>query len=167
MHLLLCVAALSHSGVELGQAGSPAAGVAPHDHLWDIANTSAGDDALPAVNAEMVNELNGAGLSWRAHVPDVVPTRGELRSMCGSPHPTASNPPLIRHPLMRPVSDTFIAAMFRRGVPPSLDARTHWPSCAPVIGHVRNQGAGCGDCVSHDGGMCQFAFVVGCYGTVE
>lgn len=37
------------------------------------------------------------------------------------------------------MSDHFIESQLQAGVPASWDARTNWPACTPVIGHVRNQ----------------------------
>eukprot|EP01045_Picozoa_sp_COSAG04_P019011 COSAG04_NODE_1805_length_5534_cov_3.875989_4_plen_138_part_00 len=85
----------------------------------------------------MVAEINGQQSSWVAHVPSVNPSRGQVRRLCGSPLPGET--PIDRSAFL-PVSDDFIETQFRAGVPASLDARTNWPHCEPVIGHVRNQG---------------------------
>eukprot|EP01048_Picozoa_sp_COSAG05_P022175 COSAG05_NODE_4337_length_1561_cov_1.307114_1_plen_212_part_00 len=109
---------------------------------WDIAARNAGDDHLPAVTQAMVDKINAGQSSWVAALPKENVTRGFVRRLCGSVLP-GSTP---RHPGIKPVSQEYIDLKFKQGVPAELDARTYWPNCAPVIGHVRNQGAGCGDC---------------------
>ena len=110
--------------------------------LWDISTTALGDGTMPASTPELVEAINRSPEPWQAHTPPLTLTRQQLRDMCGSPLPGS----ILRHPAFRQVSEEYIAAQLAAGVPASFDARTHWPSCSPVIGHVRNQGAGCGDC---------------------
>ena len=114
--------------------------------LWDIAAIGSDDDNMPASSPELVAAINAAQDSWVAHVPAGNMTRGEVRRLCGSPRPDYLNVAAHDPEHFRPVSDSYIATKIKEGVPASLDARTNWPACAPIIGHVRNQGAGCGDC---------------------
>jgi hypothetical protein len=125
-------------------AAAAAAPGLPQQRVWDIAAPPGSpDDHLPAVTAEMVAEINAGQSSWEAHVPDGNMTRGAVRRLCGS---SISSPHNQESELFRPVSEDYIATKLRNGVPAAFDARTNWPQCLPIIGKVRNQGAGCGDC---------------------
>jgi hypothetical protein len=74
-------------------AAAPAAsaqwGAAAASHVWDIQMVSdVSTDHLPAVSPAMVAELNARPQrSWTAHLPSEVPTRGEVKQLCGSPRP--------------------------------------------------------------------------------
>lgn len=114
-------------------------GAARGSALWDLSLKTADDDALPASTAALAARLNAARTTWLAKASSVPMTRGELRRMCGSPIPSDSR--------VTPAGFKAIPAdrPAPLSLPPAFDARTAWPHCIDVIGHVRNQGP-CGDC---------------------
>ena len=105
--------------------------------LWDLAAKSAADDALPASSEALVAQINADNQGWTAAVPTEPMTRGMLRRMCGTE--LSDDFPDFFKPM--PEEDILPS----HSLADSLDARTKWPECLAVIGHVRNQGP-CGCC---------------------
>lgn len=95
----------------------------------------------PAITAELVNEINSKQSSWTAHLSPrfANATVEDVRMLCGT---VMRGEPHYAEDL--PEKDVEVSAMLD-SIPESFDVRSHWPQCASVSGHIRDQSS-CGSC---------------------
>lgn len=92
----------------------------------------------PALSQDIIDAVNGANAGWTAahNSRFAGRTLGYAKGLMGTftdPEKLVQLPPSTLEPL--PESQ----------VPSAFDARTQWPKCADMIGHIRDQ-ADCGSC---------------------
>ncbi len=90
--------------------------------------------AAPVNNMDVINKVNAAGTTWQAHVSPrfIDKEMDHVKKLCGTFKDSWKAPKKADvHPeaLLKPMAD----------IPASFDARTNWPECSNVIGHVRDQ----------------------------
>ena len=98
----------------------------------------AGDDA-----AEAVPPTTNSASSWVSSGTGIFKDVNAFRRACGTIMPSNSSLRTITEAVARRTAGLAPDEPFA----PAFDSRTQWPECAPVIGHIRDQGmATCGSC---------------------
>lgn len=119
--------------------------------LWNKVVRQAVEDQKPALTQRMVEIIAPDALEedLEGHVtlPQSLKNFSALdfKMITGSiEEDDESNPPSLMEDDFDPESQAK-AALIHAGFPTEMDARTKWPECANVIGHIREQGM-CGSC---------------------
>lgn len=112
--------------------------------LASVAALSAGakiepeDHNVPALSAELIEEINALKSTWTAAMPSRFSnaTRADVKKLLGTIMPGEEN-------YYEPPAKSFL--MSDTAIPEEFDVRTNWPECAAITGHVRDQ-SDCGSC---------------------
>jgi len=92
---------------------------------------------LSPVSDEMAEHINNLNTTWKAHNNFRGYSKRDLKVLMGTF--------LNADPNELPLKARSLSS---GPLPDEFDARTEWPECANVIGHIRDQGA-CGSCWAH------------------
>jgi len=93
----------------------------------------------PAITEEIVEAVNNAGTTWKAHMSPRFEgmTMAQAKRMLGTVLPGDKGYVHFNFPEKTFTSDATL--------PDSFDSRDNWSSCSDVIGHIRDQ-SNCGSC---------------------
>jgi cathepsin B len=94
-------------------------------------------DSMPAMRAELIEEINSMKTTWRAAMPVRFQnaTIADVKRQLGTILPGHKD--YLELPARTDFADT--------AVPEAFDVRTNWPECAAITGRVRDQ-SNCGSC---------------------
>eukprot|EP01041_Mallomonas_annulata_P003061 gene3061-6001_t len=100
-----------------------------------------GDENIRAVTPELLDEINSKTSLWKASIPvrfenaSVADVKRQLGTIMPGEEGYITPLQPVKLFEQEPLTD----------IPESFDARTAWPECAGIIGHIRDQ-SNCGSC---------------------
>lgn len=97
------------------------------------------DHSTPAINTNMIEEINSLKTTWHATVPlrFANASVAEVKMQLGTIMPGEEG--------YMPPENTLEHKLGAMAIPESFDVRTNWPQCSAITGRVRDQ-SNCGSC---------------------
>lgn len=99
-----------------------------------------GDDEVVAIREDLFQEIHTKTSLWKAEVPIRFQkaTVADVKRQLGTIMPNEEG-------YVAPIQTQIKFSDINEDIPESFDARTAWPECAGIIGHIRDQ-SNCGSC---------------------